>query len=64
MIRVAILADTELRARNLAGLLSEDERLDVIEARAIPADRVRPAASSSTARLRAVEALVKVMASI
>ena len=35
MIRVAIIADTELRARGLAELLAEDERLEVVEAHAV-----------------------------
>ena len=34
MIRVLILADSLLRAQNLAGILSEDERLDIADARA------------------------------
>lgn len=35
MIRVSIVADTLARARTLADLLAEDERLDIIEARAV-----------------------------
>lgn len=34
MIRVAIFADTQLRAQQLASVLAEDERLEVFEARA------------------------------
>jgi len=34
LIRIAILADTAARARAVADLLAEDERLDIIEARA------------------------------
>jgi DNA-binding NarL/FixJ family response regulator len=35
VIRVAIIADSFTRARNLAELLSEDQRFDVVDARAI-----------------------------
>jgi DNA-binding CsgD family transcriptional regulator/galactitol-specific phosphotransferase system IIB component len=35
LIRVAILADTLSRARSLADLLAEDERLDIVEARPV-----------------------------
>ena len=34
MIRVAIVADTLLRARNFASLLAEDERLEIVDTRA------------------------------
>lgn len=34
MIRIAIFADTRLRARQLAQVLAEDERLEIVEARA------------------------------
>lgn len=36
MIRVAIVADTLNRARSLADLLAEDERLDIVDVRAMP----------------------------
>jgi two-component system, NarL family, response regulator YdfI len=35
LIRVAIYADTLLRAQQLAALLGEDERLDIVQARAV-----------------------------
>ena len=38
MIRVSIIADTPARARNIANLLAEDERLEIIEARSAFAD--------------------------
>lgn len=39
MIRVVVIADTLLRARSLATLLAEDERLEVLEERAFSSTR-------------------------
>jgi DNA-binding NarL/FixJ family response regulator len=39
LIRVVVIADTLLRARSLAAALAEDDRLEVLEARAFPSTR-------------------------
>jgi len=45
LIRIAIVADTPSRARGLADLLAEDERLDVVEARSVSAGTSHPQTS-------------------